>query len=134
MKLLKEIFLEIRLHHRYNKTGLGKKLNKSRSTYARLEDGTTKIQMEDIEAFAKIFEMSVIDVITWPEKWVPKKTISNYENNHKPGRVEENYSKCKTCEAKDGQIKVLGELATELRERIKLLENLPASNRSVNSG
>jgi transcriptional regulator with XRE-family HTH domain len=55
----------------YSQEELAEKVNKSQSAYARIEKAITKIDYQLLIDFAKVFNMSVIDLITYPEKWVP---------------------------------------------------------------
>ncbi|MCL4482213.1 MAG: helix-turn-helix transcriptional regulator [Bacteroidetes bacterium] len=50
---------------------LAEKVHKSQSAYARIEKGKTKTDFDTLTDFADFFELSVIDVITYPEKWGP---------------------------------------------------------------
>jgi transcriptional regulator with XRE-family HTH domain len=45
-------------------------MNKSQSAYARIERGATKINLKDLILFSKAVEMELIDVITYPDKYV----------------------------------------------------------------
>ena len=40
------------------------------ATYSRFERGASKIDLDRLEQFAKALEMSVIDVIMWPERFI----------------------------------------------------------------
>jgi transcriptional regulator with XRE-family HTH domain len=45
-------------------------MHKTQSSYARIERGATKIDLETLFVFAKVMDMSVIDVITYPKKMI----------------------------------------------------------------
>lgn len=40
------------------------------ATYSRFERGASKIDLERLEQFALVFDMSVVDVLVYPEKFV----------------------------------------------------------------
>ena len=71
MTSINETFKKIREVTGNSQTEMAEKMNKTQSAYARYELGKTKIDFETIELFAKAINMSVIDVITYPEKWGP---------------------------------------------------------------
>lgn len=52
-------------------------MNKTQSSYARLETGATIIDLNDLSAFAAAFDMSPLDVITYPKKYVDKDSINS---------------------------------------------------------
>ena len=68
---INEIFKKIREVTGNSQTEMADKMSKTQSAYARYELGKTKIDFETVELFAKIVGMSVVDVITYPEKWGP---------------------------------------------------------------
>lgn len=45
-------------------------MNITQSAYYRFESGNSKIDLSRLEAFAKVMDMNVIDVITWPERYI----------------------------------------------------------------
>ena len=49
---------------------VAEKMGMSQSKYARFERGATKTDLQTIYDFAAIVEMKVIDIITYPEKFV----------------------------------------------------------------
>jgi transcriptional regulator with XRE-family HTH domain len=51
-------------------------LCKTQSSYARIERGATKIDLEILANFAQVMKMDLIDVITFPEKYVNIKEIN----------------------------------------------------------
>jgi transcriptional regulator with XRE-family HTH domain len=46
---------------------VAEKMHKSQSSYARIERGATKIDLETLFMFAKVMDMSVIDIIAYPK-------------------------------------------------------------------
>ncbi len=71
MRPLNETFKKIRELKGYSQNELADLMKKTQSAYARIELGKTKIDFETLEVFANTVQMSVIDVITYPEKWAP---------------------------------------------------------------
>lgn len=45
-------------------------MNVTQSKYARFERGATKIDLEMLETFASVFDLNIVDVLTWPKKYV----------------------------------------------------------------
>jgi len=51
----------------------------TQSAYMRMESGKTKTDLNRLEDFAKVVGMSLIDVITYPQKYVPESNVSPKE-------------------------------------------------------
>ena len=66
-----ETLKKIREIKGYSQIELADKMKRTQSAYARIELGKTKIDFETLEVFANAVQMSVVDVITYPEKWAP---------------------------------------------------------------
>jgi len=49
---------------------VAEKMHKTQSSYARIERGATKIDLDTLFMFAKVMDMSVVDVIVYPKKMV----------------------------------------------------------------
>ena len=49
---------------------VAEKMHKTQSSYARIERGATKIDLETLFSFAKVMGISVIDIIAYPKKMV----------------------------------------------------------------
>lgn len=47
------------------------------ATYSRFERGASKADLEKLELFAKVLDMSIVDVLMWPEKYVNVRDIDN---------------------------------------------------------
>ena len=71
MRKINEQLKFIRETNGLSQKELTEKVNKSQSAYARIELGKTKIDFDTLADFASVFSLSVIDVITYPEKWGP---------------------------------------------------------------
>ena len=60
---------EIRQNRGYSQDFVGKKLGLSQNGYSLIENGQRSLSYSLLNQIAIIFEMNVIDVITYPEKW-----------------------------------------------------------------
>ncbi len=60
----------IRIARGFSQEGMAAEMHKTQSAYARFESGKTKIDLHTLELFAKVNNMSIIDVITYPKKYV----------------------------------------------------------------
>ena len=78
-QILKNIEL-IRVARGFSQEGMAAEMNKTQSAYARFESGKTKIDLKTLEEFATANNMSIIDVITYPKKYVDKDEIANIDN------------------------------------------------------
>lgn len=55
------------------------------STYSKLESGQTKLSIDRLEKIASAFSMEMIDILTYPEKYVPYNLASDaVKQQHKP--------------------------------------------------
>ncbi len=55
-------------------------MNITQSAYARLEKGKTQLRVDYLKAFAKAVEMSITDVIVYPEIWTRVDENSNVKS------------------------------------------------------
>lgn len=51
------------------------RMHKTQQAYSRIELENKTVSIEDVENFAKAVDMNMIDVITWPKKYVDKDSI-----------------------------------------------------------
>ena len=58
---------------------VAEKMHKTQSSYARIERGATKIDLETLFMFAKVMDMTVVDVIVYPKKMVEEGKNMNVE-------------------------------------------------------
>lgn len=72
---------EIRQKFGYSQDFVAKKLNMSQNGYSLIECGARNLNYSDLNQIAIVFGMSVIDIITYPEKWIP---ISEIESKIEP--------------------------------------------------
>lgn len=81
--------MEIRIKEIREKLGFSQfemadKMNISQPTYARFERQRTKIDLHRLHDFAKVVNMSLIDVITFPEKYISIREIGKEINRTEP--------------------------------------------------
>jgi transcriptional regulator with XRE-family HTH domain len=48
----------------------------TQSSYARFERGATKTDLKTISLFAQAMEMNIIDIFTYPEKYINSKEVN----------------------------------------------------------
>jgi transcriptional regulator with XRE-family HTH domain len=75
MNALNQTLKKIREARSLSQSQMAKKLDKTQSAYARIEIGETKLDIETLQKFAEKMEMQMVDIITYPEKWVPTTEI-----------------------------------------------------------
>lgn len=63
---------KIRLEKHLSQEAIAQKMNCDVATVSRLEGGKKELKFIELEKFAKALQMRVIDVITYPEIFVPK--------------------------------------------------------------
>lgn len=99
MEDLGEKFRLIRIHHGLTQKELGDLMGKLAISVRRMEKGQVKIQLEDIEKIASVLKINFLDVITWPEKYIPAK--QGYLAESQLNLVNESQSNynCKNCES-----------------------------------
>jgi len=55
------------------------------STYSKIENGKVALTVDRLAKIANFFDLEVIDVLCWPDKYVKYDTLpANEKNNHKP--------------------------------------------------
>lgn len=55
----------------------------TQSKYARFERGASKIDLDTLQNFASVFDLKLIDVLTWPKKYVELNSSNNAGNGFK---------------------------------------------------
>lgn len=60
---------------------IAEKMNISQAQYARFELGKTKTDLKTIMTFADVVGMSLIDVLTYPEKYINIREIGQYNSS-----------------------------------------------------
>lgn len=71
MEAILQQIKSIRTEIGYSQEYVANKMDMEQSGYALIEKGKRKLKYEQLEQIAIIFNMNVIDVITYPEKYVP---------------------------------------------------------------
>ena len=66
---------EVRQKLGYSQDYVSKALNMSQNGYSLIENGARSLNYTDLNQIAIIFEMDVINLITYPEEWVPKTEV-----------------------------------------------------------
>ena len=74
---------EIRENAKLSQIEMAEKMNISQPTYMRFESQKTSIDLERIEVFAKALNMSVVDVIFYPEHYINVKDVSGNKESSK---------------------------------------------------
>jgi transcriptional regulator with XRE-family HTH domain len=75
---------ELREEAEFSQEQMAKKMNLTQSSYARFEQQKTKIDLERVIEFAKQIDMPLIDVLTYPERYVNVKDIAKELNAQSP--------------------------------------------------
>lgn len=60
----------IRENSAFSQEVVADKMKITQSQYARFERGAIKTDLKMLEQFASVFDLTIIDVITWPHKYV----------------------------------------------------------------
>jgi transcriptional regulator with XRE-family HTH domain len=78
--MMKNVIKNIRIIRElkgYSQEYMAELMEITQSAYARFERGATKTDLKTVSLIAQVFEMSLIDVITYPDKYVNINDISN---------------------------------------------------------
>ncbi|MCL2246908.1 MAG: helix-turn-helix domain-containing protein [Lentimicrobiaceae bacterium] len=76
MKKVLENIRILRESKGYSQEFMAELLKMTQSAYARFERGATKTDLKTVSLVAKVLEMHLIDIITYPERYVNIKDIS----------------------------------------------------------
>ena len=60
------------------------KMKISQSAYARFELSKTKIDLKRLEAFAKVVDMTIVDIMTYPKRYINVRDIGRELGNENP--------------------------------------------------
>lgn len=63
---------------------MAERMNISQSTYARFERANTKIDLQRLKRFADIANMTIVDVIMYPEKYISVTEMGSFINQTEP--------------------------------------------------
>jgi len=75
---IQEVIKEIRLSKSLNQQILAEALHCDIAVVSNIENGKRDIRLKELEIISKVFKMSLLDLITYPEKYV-KKTQTDEE-------------------------------------------------------
>ncbi len=75
MEKILENIKEIRTKLSYSQEFMGNKLSKEQASYGLIENGKRKLKYETLEQIAIIFNMNVIDIITYPDVYVKRDEV-----------------------------------------------------------
>lgn len=103
---------EIREKAGLSQDEMAEKMNISQPTYARFERHRTKIDLQRLEVFAKVMNMTPIDVITYPDRYINVVDIGKEINRTEPEVIVQ----IKVTKSKREEI-----LKTILGENVELL-------------
>lgn len=79
MSNIHENIRAIRLEKGYGQESMAQKLEMSQGAYSNWERDARKLTYNNLEKIADIFGCSVIDIITYPNKWAPIKNSDQEE-------------------------------------------------------
>lgn len=63
---------------------MAEKMNITQSAYARFETGKSKTDLENLKKFCSVTNYSLVDLITYPEKYISIGEIREYVNFNNP--------------------------------------------------
>lgn len=63
--------IKIRNDKGFTQAAIAEGIDVDYSTYSKLESGITKLSIDRLEKIASCFKMEIIDIITYPQKYVP---------------------------------------------------------------
>ena len=95
---------EIRQKKGIKQSVMGEKLGTTQSGYSNFVNRNTDMPFSRISQIADILGVPVIDIITWPEKYVPADSLS---------------PECDKCREKDEIISNLNELLSVYKQKLK---------------
>ncbi len=75
--------IKIRADRNLTQAAVADAINVDHTTYSKLESGQTKLSVERLEEIANVFNMRIIDVLTYPEVYVSADSLPA-EKNKKP--------------------------------------------------
>ena len=74
---------KIRENKDYSQEYLASKMNITQAKYARFERGSSKTDLKLLQVFADVVKMNLIDVITYPKKYVDSETLVSFDSDIK---------------------------------------------------
>ncbi len=86
LHMIKDILSNIRKIREqgdYSQDSIAGLMDISQAKYARFERGSTKTDLDLVVKFAEATDMTIIDVITFPEKFVNSDSVDKLKNENK---------------------------------------------------
>jgi transcriptional regulator with XRE-family HTH domain len=83
MKRIFEIIKELRQKNNRTQAQIAEYLDIDTSAYGKLERGTTDITFTKIEKLAELYNLSVVDFISYPQKFICINSVNNVEVEEK---------------------------------------------------
>jgi len=84
MKNIIENIRKIRESKGYSQDFIAELMGITQSAYARFERGATKTDLKTVSLFAQALEMPLVDVITYPEKYINMKETPQGTTTYEP--------------------------------------------------
>ena len=84
MKNIIENIRTLRESKGYSQDDMAELMCITQSAYARFERGATKTDLKTVSLAAKVLEVTLVDVITYPEKYVNIKDVSKESSTFEP--------------------------------------------------
>lgn len=75
IKSIYDKIVQIRKEKGISQEFMAEQLGIEQSTYGKIERGTIKLTIEKLELISEVFQISLIDIVTYPEKYVNIKDI-----------------------------------------------------------
>lgn len=80
--------IKIRNDRGLTQSALSQALNVDYSTYSKLESGITKLTVDRLEEIARFFDMDMVDILTYPKKYVPESDLSDDLDAKKKTKIQ----------------------------------------------
>ena len=114
MKNITENIRTIRESKGYSQDYIAELMGITQSAYARFERGATKTDLKTVSLAAKVLEVSLVDIITYPEKYVNIKDVSKEVSTPEPEVIV--------------QIRIKGDKRTEILKTVFETSDLDIMN------
>ena len=96
---------EIRQEKGIKQSEMGQKLGTTQSGYSNFVNRNSDMPFSRITQIADILGVSVVDIVTWPDKYVPADSVA---------------PECEKCKEKDEIIANLNELLSVYKQKLKM--------------
>jgi transcriptional regulator with XRE-family HTH domain len=125
---------KLRVRRGLSQKDMATKLHKSQPAYAQMENGTTKVDFDQLEQLAKLFEVEIADLLHSEDA-----KTNNYNNsklNNSPGFVEHYYGGIREAyeetirSLKESHAEIISQLKESHEEVVRLLKEEIEYNRN----